>query len=232
MRYLCLRMKFIMKIKKNSVFICLKMLFINETLQSMEVLFLNDDDRYMACISDMHSWLRIHDTVVWLIQLYLILLCIGFVILYSLIYLLSPSSRVFIDYLMEKLSLLSYQSSGRYFHFTVWFVKEMIWISVYILLATFCKWFGSINNRSEITFMDFCRWFIEASSYHISIWVFISIYFCRYFIDWLDDIQNAYDVLMILKIPLFIIMRYAEYQPDCQINALKVSLAKEMCVEN
>lgn len=205
------------------------MKLINETLVSVGIASTKVDDQYMECISNMQLWLRMHQEVVLVIEFNLIFFSLCIIILCSFVHILSPSFRLFISYVTKILP--SYEYRGRYFYCVVLFVKEIVLASVYILLALFCKWSGLINNNSEITYMDFHRWFIETSFDLFFITHVMCMYFYRRLIlDWTNEFQIAHDVvILIFEIPVFIIMRYAEHQPHCQVNMFKVDSVRRYC---
>ena len=105
----------------------------------------------------------------------------------------------------------------------------MIFVLVYVLLSVFCKWLPFANNDTPITSMIYQRWLIEASSFP---GILCGTYY-MYYVDSIDDLfdkyQSIYVLVLMLKIPLFFVMRYAEYQPYFFLNKIEISMITLLC---
>jgi hypothetical protein len=108
-------------------------------------------------------------------------------------------------------------------------IKEIILILVYILFAFFFKFLGFVNDDSSITQMHFLRWFIEASFFPVLIIICFYIYYVRCIDQIFDQNQTIYIAVIMLKVPLFFWMRYAECQLDAFPNRLEFCIRSAMC---
>jgi hypothetical protein len=80
-----------------------------------------------------------------------------------------------------------------------------------------------MNSDYSITSMNFHRWLIKGS---FAPSLIRSLFVC--YIGCIDNIfdehQPLYIIAIILKVPLFFVMRYAESQPDFFLNNLETSI--------
>jgi hypothetical protein len=135
-----------------------------------------------------------------------------------LFYLVSSSFRNFIRIIEENIQLRSYEHEGRYLYWIIMMMKEILLILVYVLFACFFKFFGFFNNDSPITQMTFHRWFIEASFFPILFVGAFCTYYVRFFYELFDEYQSIYIAAIIVKVPVFFWMHYAECQSEAFPN--------------
>lgn len=77
--------------------------------------------------------------------------------------------------------------------------------------------------------MNFRRWLIEASFSQIFIVATFWVYYVRCIPTIFDEYQTVYIVAIMLKIPLFFLMRYAEYEPDYVLNKFEADIVSTFC---
>ena len=162
------------------------------------------------CVSNMKIWLSIYFTVTRLID---------FGLLVHIMYL----------YVMTMLFFRRYQIPLNDFLINNWFdvhhldqyslmiivlKKEIKLIFVYICIIFLYAWLQLVNSNYRVTYFNFRRWLIEASllpqvlavallpSYLTDLMIFFQMY------------HIFYVPFVIMKVPLFILLRYAEIQSD------------------
>jgi hypothetical protein len=140
-----------------------------------------------------------------------------------------PSFRSFIRAISPYIRLQSYAQEERYFYVIVLFIKEMSLTFVYVLFAFLYKWFGLAKNDYRATAMNCRRWLVEGS---LAPYLFVGI-LLEYYIGcihiFFDEYQLFYIVAIILKVPLFFLMRCAESQPDFILNRYEYFLISTAC---
>jgi hypothetical protein len=100
-------------------------------------------------------------------------------------------------------------------------IKEIILPIVYIFFAFIYTRFGLSNSNYTITLMTFGRWFIEGSFTPFLICAAFWEYYIEFIINFFNNYQFYYVFAIMLKIPLFFVMRYAENQSDFFLNVLE-----------
>jgi hypothetical protein len=205
------------------------MLLTNETLLLLQVGLSSNDDKYMSCIVNMQWWLITHYMAMCLIHLILLMSYLWITCVSTTIYLFSSSFRNLISIIEESIQVRSYEDEERYFYWIIMMMKEITLIIAYSLLAFFFKFFGFVNNDSSITQMNVCRWFIEASFFSFLFVSCFCIYYVRCMYDIFDEYQTVYMIIIMLKVPLFFWMRYAEYELDAFPNKLEAYIQSATC---
>lgn len=106
--------------------------------------------------------------------------------------------------------------------------KEMKLIFVYVYICFLYTWFESVHNKYKVTYMNFLRWLIEASLIpQILIFNVVDYFLCTE--DFFQLYHLNYIPTIIMKIPLFVLMRYAESQSDFFLNEFQTSLFNLYC---
>ena len=110
--------------------------------------------------------------------------------------------------------------------------KEIILVSVYVLFAFMYKWLALVHDENVITSMNIYQWSIEATFAPL---IFASTYCCSFIGDELGTNQlyghYQYRFIIMLKIPLFVLMRCAETYGSFFINEWRVSFFHSLCSE-
>jgi NADH:ubiquinone oxidoreductase subunit 5 (subunit L)/multisubunit Na+/H+ antiporter MnhA subunit len=159
-----------------------------------------------------------------LLMIYLWITCVS-----TTFYLFSSSFRNFIHIIQETIQLRSYEHEERYLYWIIMMMKEITLIIAYSLLAFFFKFFGFVNNDSSITQMHVRLWFIEASFFPLLFVCCFCIYYVGCMYDIFDEYQTVYIIIIMLKVPLFFWMRYAECQLDAFPNRLEAYIQSAIC---
>jgi len=205
------------------------MLLTNSTAELLPVQFSSIVGKQMQCIVNIRLWLLIHFLVIILIHAIFVYIYIVLHICFALSFILSPYFRSFIRAITANIRLPSYAQEERYFYGIILLIKEMALTFVYVLFAFLYKWFGLVNNDSRITSLNFHRWLIEAS---FAPFLFCAIIF-EYYIGCLDTVFDQYQLFYIiaitLKVPLYLLMRCAESQPDFFLNHFESFLIITLC---
>ncbi len=177
----------------------------------------------------MQWWLVTHYMVVYLIHLISLMTYLWITCVSTTFYLFSSSFRNFIHIIQETIQLRSYEHEERYLYWIIMMMKEITSIIAYSLLAFLFKFFGFVNNDSSITQMHVRLWFIEASFFPLLFFGCFCIYYVRCMYDIFDEYQTVYIIIIMLKVPLFFWMRYAECQLDAFPNRLEAYILSGIC---
>jgi hypothetical protein len=102
--------------------------------------------------------------------------------------------------------------------------KEMKLIFVYVCIAFLYTWFELVNTNRTLTYLNFLRWFIEASLIPL-ILIFTVFQYCFvYIMDFFELYHIFYVSMIVVKVLLFVLMRYAESHSDFVINRFQMLL--------
>ncbi|CAM4847656.1 unnamed protein product, partial [Rotaria magnacalcarata] len=80
-----------------------------------------------------------------------------------------------------------------------------------------------VNNDYPITYMNFYRWFVEALTVSYVLYGSFCVHYIGYVDEFLDIYQVCYVIEILLKVPLFMFMRYGENQSDFFLNDIEAS---------
>ena len=94
--------------------------------------------------------------------------------------------------------------------------------------ATGYMWLELINSNYWATDFNFLRWLIEASFIPVAL-ICVLTNFSLNLLEFCTVYHEIYVPLMIVKIPMFILLRYAEISPDCSLNRLQILLFETYC---
>jgi len=143
--------------------------------------------------------------------------------------LLFSSFRNFVRIIEDYLETSSSEQVERHIYWLILFRKEVLLILVYVLLAFFCKLFGFVSNDFSVTHMNFQRWLIEASFFPTILTASFLTYYVRCLCDAFDEHQTIYVMAVMLKVPVFFLMRYAECKRDFILNRLETDMVIGIC---
>ena len=88
------------------------------------------------------------------------------------------------------------------------------------------SWFGLVYDRYTVTSMDFYQWLVEAL---YTPFVLTTAYYVGT-IEFFIYLHRSFSLLaMLIKIPVFVLMRYAESQRDFFLNDLKAFCFHMLC---
>lgn len=91
--------------------------------------------------------------------------------------------------------------------------KELKLILVYVYIVFFYTWLQLVPSNYKVTYFNFLRWIIEGS--FLPQTLFISFFFHVLCIEiFFETYHLLYVTTIVTKIPLFILMSYAEIQSD------------------
>jgi hypothetical protein len=203
------------------------MLTINETLLNR---LSSIEDKQMSCYINAEVWILTHWSLTYFIELtflyiYLILSCILFVLL---VY--NPNWIRLFDNIFQSYYLRLHHEEDekeRIFLYAIGvLIKETILISIYVFFAFIYNWFVLVHDKVEITSMKFYQWLVEASY----IPIVLSSTYC---FGTIDNFVRQYRlfalVAILIKVPLFVLMRYAETENNFFINNLKADFFYTWC---
>ncbi len=205
------------------------MLLTNETLSYLSLELLLTDDKRMRCLVSMRSRLQTHFMVILLI--YMLFAYIYIVLLIISVFLMRFSIRFrhVIRIIESNIRLSSYEPSRRYLYGMVVLIKELSMILVYIVLCCIYKWFGLSNSNNGVNLMNIRRWLVEATFAPFIYFFFLIEYSIGSVNIVFDEYQLYFIVAIAVKLPLFILMRFAESQPDFFLNHFELFLLRKLC---
>jgi hypothetical protein len=107
--------------------------------------------------------------------------------------------------------------------------KEIILVSVYVFFAFMYKWLVLVNDDNVITSMNIYQWSMEATFAPL---VLGAAYYCSFFDDHEVALQlyaPLYRAAIMLKISVFVLMRYTETNGSFVVNDFRASLFYSVC---
>ena len=198
----------------------------NETLSLFSVQLLVIANNRMRCLTSMQSRLQNHFTVVSIIQMLFAGIYIASLIVFVFLFIFSIRFRYIFHYIQSNIRLRSYSPLKRYSYISIVLVKEVLLIFVYIL---FCCMYELSNNGTYITWIKIRRWFVEATCVPYLYFAFLVEYSVGQTNIIFDEHQSYYIALILVKLPVFFVMRFAESQPDFFLNNFELFLLQKRC---
>jgi hypothetical protein len=119
-----------------------------------------------------------------------------------------------------------YENQNVFFHTIILLIKEIIVVFVYVSFAFMYKWFGFVHNNYTITSLNFHQWLVEATFIPIILQSTPFMVINEFFIEH----YGLFHVFAIMvKIPLFVLMRYAESKDNFFVNDMKAYFFHKLC---
>lgn len=198
-------------------------------LRSKTFLLSSIEDQQLSCVISMQHYPYIHLIVILFVQFILINIYFFLLLICFLLILLSPRFRNYRRLITETIQLQFNEQDERDAPGIILLEKELILTFVYVLFAFSYKWFGLMNNDEHITSMNFYRWLIEASTIPYVLLRIFSNYCMGYIDSFFDECKSIQVCAIMLKVPLFFLMRYAENQPDCFLKDMEGWIFYALC---
>lgn len=206
------------------------MLTMNETFVLLKKELSSIDDKEMSCYMSGKVWILTHMSVTLIIEL--IVLYIWF-ILCSICFvslLFNPHWCRYVRNIFESYYLRPHEEDDaeeRILSYSIGVViKEAILIFVYVSLAFIYRWSGLVHDKYMVTSMDFYQWSAEAL--YIPIILTTTYYFGT--IEIFIYLYRSFSLFAILmKIPVFVLMRCAESRRDFFLNDFKAFSFRMLC---
>lgn len=107
--------------------------------------------------------------------------------------------------------------------------QETKLIFIYIYVACLFTWFISFNVAVTFTYRHFLQWFIESILIHLTFLVHILINYTGCPSIFFNLYQIMHTIMIVVKIPLFILLRTAEYRCDFFINRMQLFFLHKLC---
>jgi hypothetical protein len=119
--------------------------------------------------------------------------------------------------------LMNYDESVRrqLYHIIAIVKGELILLFLYVLSASLYNWLWLMNTYCSITWMSFIRWSIEATCTQFIIFAFYTEFINTWTIEH-EPGAHMIGVVM-LKMFLFFVTRYAEREHDAALNKLRAT---------
>lgn len=201
-----------------------KVLLINETYLSLRNQSLSIEYEQFSCISNVKIWIIIHFIITLFIESFLFLI-VSWSQYIMMLFCHCYRTRIR-NFMQSNWSDIS--DLDRYSLMLIVLKKEMILIFVYTYIAFLYTWLDLANNHYTLTYLNFLRWLIEASSLpYLSTITSFGYFLC------VGSFPETYHLFyvpsIITKIPLFIWMRCAEIQSDVFLNRFQILLFNGFC---
>lgn len=185
------------------------------------------EDKYVPCIFNAEVWLLIHFIVVRFVEL---VIYFGEIIIPVLSVIIFFSSRRWICIrivVIDNNWLNPYVQEGN--PHIILLKQEIKLILIYVCFSIVYTWLGFSNSNYTISLLNILRWLIEASNVPLAL-LYTSILSDSEFIkNFFKYYQLFYFFILILKLPLFFIMRRAETDSDYIVNDLQMFFLNKFC---
>jgi hypothetical protein len=205
------------------------MLLMNETLSLFSVQLLVIDNERMRCLVSMQSRLENHFTVVSIIQMLFASIYIALLTVPMFLLIFSSRFRYIYHIIKSNIRLRSYSPLQRYSYIAVVLVKEVLLMFVYILFCCIYQWYGLSNNATHVTWIQIRRWFVEATCVPYLCFCFLIEYSVGRPNIIFDEHQSYYIAVILVKLPVFFVMRFAESQSGFFLNRFELFLLQKKC---
>lgn len=184
------------------------------------------EDKKMLCIANKE--LDVHISVSLLVGILFLKICFIIMIICIFIFAHNPDWYYSIRAILVNNFSWIFEEE-RYSSLVLLLIVEMILTFIYISFAFICTQFGFPNTGYNVTSTVLIHWFFEASSYLV---ILVAV-FSENCIDWEGDLPNKYPIYtlwgILIKVSVFVSMRYAEREPNFFVHDLKVSFFKIYC---
>jgi hypothetical protein len=199
----------------------------NQTFLLVPNQSLSIEYKQLSCVSNMKIWLIIHFITTRFVESYLYMHIIFPFQLIMLLFFYPYWRRI--RNIMGSNWLYIYDLNlDRYSLMIIVLKKEMKLIFVYVYIAFLYTWLQLMNSNYKVTYFNFLRWLIEASLFpQILIFTLPFYFICME--NFFDLYHIFYVPTIIVKFPLFILMRYAEVQSNSFLNELQMVFFKVFC---
>ena len=206
----------------------LEMPVTNETHSSLPNKLLFHEDTRMLCYTNRKVWLMNLTVTINTIQCH----SMGFVSFLFFLYVLHfRHRRSFLNDRTEDESEVIYNPEHRSLFYATYCIldKEIRLVTVYVLSAVIYKWLVWMDENNTITSLNISQWLIEAT------WAPFVITLTLIEIPEIneenmeDRYAGCYRMAIAIKIPTFIVIRYAETYPASGVNDTIASLFRITC---
>jgi hypothetical protein len=188
---------------------------------------LSIEHKQLSCVFNMQHWFITHFFVARLIEFFL-----HFYIMIPLIFILTSLFDRYLDDLIDSIDFGWRDTTDRqvrYSYSIIVLKKEMILILIYVLIAFLYSWFKLKSVSDALTYQNLLKWIIEVSFAPQVIFTTFALCYVEFGFAFFDLYFSSYVILIMLKVPLFILMRYAETEPNFFINRLQIVLFNVLC---
>jgi hypothetical protein len=202
-------------------------LSINETFLLLPNQSLSIEYKPLSCVSNMKIWLIIHFIITRFVENYLFLQIICPLQFIITLYFNRYWRRI--RNIIES-NWSDIYNLDTYSLMIIVLKKEMKLIFVYVYMTFLYTWLQFINSNYRVTYFNFLRWLIEASLLPQILIITLFVYFVCAAEENLFHLYHTFYVrTIIIKLPLFILMRFAESQSDFFLNALQTLFFRVFC---
>lgn len=200
----------------------------NETVASLPTKLLFHQDTRILCYMNRNVWLLNLTVAITTIQYHVMAILVVLFLLYLLRF---RRHRRFVDDLTEDELAATYDPEYRSLFYATYCIleKEIILVTVYVLSAVMYKWLVLMNKDNNITSLNIYQWFIEATWAPVVIGVTYVVTPDIHLNNMENRFAGFYRMAVAIKIPTFIVIRYAETNTGSVLNDLIASLFRITC---
>lgn len=189
---------------------------------------LSIEHEQLLCVSNTKIWLIIHFIITGSIETFLVM---------QIVFPLQVIMILYFNCYWERISnviqsnWLNVYDLDIYSLMIIVLKKELKLIFVYIYFTFLYTWLQLVNSNYTVTYFNFLRWLIEASLVpRILITTLVPCYFVGIDIgEFFEQYHLSYVPIIIIKIPLFVLMRFAESQSNFLLNEVEIFFFKKLC---
>ncbi len=212
----------------NSFIIINKMLSINGTFLLLSNQSLSIENIEVSCAINRKIWFVNHFIVSCLIESVLYINILAPLCLIIILFFNRHWNRI--NDIVETNRLNTYESEEMYSYIIDVLKKEIKLIFVYVYVAFLYTWLGLVKRNYRITYVNFLEWSIEASVAPLILLGILFFYYIEFIlIQNFDLYRSTYVYMVILKVPLFFLMRYREIHFDFFLNRFERTLFNQPC---
>jgi len=187
------------------------------------------EDQQLSCVIYMQHYPYIHLIVILFVQFILINIYFFFITyLFSFDFVVSSFSQLSPSYHRNYSIAIQWARRKR----CTWnyFIGKRTDINIRLCLIRFLVQMVRIDEEWwTYTSMNFYRWLIEASTIPYVLLPIFSNYCMGYIDSFFDQCKSFQVCAIMLKVPLFFLMRYAENQPDCFLKDMEGWIFYALC---
>lgn len=205
------------------------MIFSQETYQPLHAQWLSSEDKQMTSTSSTSVWLISHSTIVLALQLCIVSFYIFVTFWKLLLYIFSRKFGNVMRSLHETTGWSRHLQVPEQMSSTALIMRQMALIFTYLLLAFTLKWFRFVVQDSPITSMDVYRWLLEASLMPLTLCDYLLSHYISLDDEVICETQSCFVMEISIRVPLFILMRFAESKSNFFVNVFEAHLVDSLC---
>lgn len=123
----------------------------------------------------------------------------------------------------------AYEAKDRFSWIIIIMKQEIKLIFFYLYFACFYAWLRSFNITDTFTYRNFLQWLVEVSVISLILIFNVFNHYIKLEFSFFDIYEGLYIMIFIVKVPLFIVICYAECHPVFFLNYVRLCLLYASC---